>query len=108
MASGTQLSAKAVGRRIRELRLLRGWNQVDLEHHLGCEISQGALSHYETGRHLPSLKVLDQLARAFDVHPAVLLLDPARVPRDAAAAAVLCAKQQQVRQVLEVLGEESR
>lgn len=80
--------ARVIGLRIRQLRQARAWTQHDLAAHLDGLAKQSALSHYETGRSLPSMRTLISIAAAFEVHPASLLLDP-REPADEAAMAAL-------------------
>lgn len=78
-----------IGRRLRQLREDRGWAQVDLQAHLDDHVSQAALSMYETGKALPSISTLAQLADAFEVPVASLVLDPAASEREGVALAVL-------------------
>lgn len=56
--------------RLRELRLQKGFMQVDLE---DAGIGLGTLQHIEQGRHQPRLETLWRLARAFGIEPRELL-----------------------------------
>ena len=67
---------RLVGRRLRELRHAAGWGQSDLEARLEGHIGRSEISYLENGRRRPTLATLASIARAFDVEPAVLLLDP--------------------------------
>lgn len=78
--------AKKLGLRISELRRQRGMTSEKLAYENG--ISKGYLSDLENGKKLPSLKMLEQLARAlnFDLHdffppPQVKSLKSADDPR---------------------------
>ena len=51
--------------RIRELRLNRGLTQIQLASM--CNITQGTLSSYESGRHDPDIPMLSQMADIFGV-----------------------------------------
>ncbi|MBE7025312.1 MAG: helix-turn-helix transcriptional regulator [Ruminococcaceae bacterium] len=51
--------------RIAELRKAKQWNQVALA--LKLNVSQYLISAYETGRHQPSIEVLKQMAKLFNV-----------------------------------------
>ena len=94
MAKVQRLDAKGraiaalVGRRIRQLRTERQWNQVDLEAHLSG-IKRATISDFETARSLPSLLTLFDLASAFGVEPGALLMEPDRQPRHRVAVATL-------------------
>ena len=52
-----------LGRRVRELREQRGWNQTQLAHEAG--MTQSAVAR--AGGTIPTLPVLERLARALDV-----------------------------------------
>lgn len=69
-------STAQVGRRIRELRQSRGWNQAELAKELGR--TQTALSYWEAGKRAPGLDDILDLARVFDVDTSELLPRPAR------------------------------
>jgi len=55
----------ALGPRIRELRLRRGWSQEVLAKKVG--VRQKQISSYERGVNVPSGEILISLAKAFDV-----------------------------------------
>ena len=78
----TERLARLIGKRIQELRHANGWGQVDLEAHLEGAVTRSTISYLETGRRLPSLRTLQQLADAFGVHPATFLVAPERDLRD--------------------------
>lgn len=52
-------SAKGLGKRIRAWRDQRGWTQEELAEMTGIQVS--AISHFETGRRLPSFENLYRL-----------------------------------------------
>jgi transcriptional regulator with XRE-family HTH domain len=89
MRTGKTDIGRLLGKRIRELRTEKGWQQVELEARLDEGVTRAALSSYETGRRIPSVRVLGQLAKAFGVSPVALLLDPNASNRDRAAIEVL-------------------
>ena len=60
----TQTAAKALGKRIKALRLARKQTQADLAEALGCEPM--TVSRYERGSYAPSIDALDQIAQALD------------------------------------------
>jgi len=62
---------KRFGRKVRSLRLARGWRQIDLAEH--ADLSPTHISGLETGKREPGLRAIERLARALDVHPADLL-----------------------------------
>lgn len=59
------------GRRIRALRLKRGWRQIDLAAH--AEIHKTHISDIEVGRSEVCLRTIERLAEALEVTPADLL-----------------------------------
>lgn len=70
--------AYELGGRIRDLREQRGWNQTQLARHAG--MTQSAVARFEAGGTIPTLPVLERLARALDVD-----LDVKLTPRPTAA-----------------------
>ncbi len=60
-----------LGRRIKMLRVERGWSLKDLTKHSGISVSQ--LSSIERGAHMPSMESLLGLARALETKPSELL-----------------------------------
>jgi len=82
--------ARLVGRRVRALRLDRGWKQVDLEAHLYNWVKQATISTFESGQRFPSCTSLEAFAEAFGVDVAVLFLDPSDLRHRVAAAALQC------------------
>lgn len=54
-----------LGKRIRQLRRVRGWRQIDLAEHSG--IKEVHISHLERGTREVCLRYLVALARAFKV-----------------------------------------
>jgi ribosome-binding protein aMBF1 (putative translation factor) len=67
-----------LGRAVRELREERGWSQTQLAH--AAAMTQSAVARFEAGGTVPTLPVLERLARALDVELVVRLM-----PRSAAA-----------------------
>ena len=63
-----------VGANVREVRQALGWSQVTLGQKAG--LRQGYISAIERGARCPSLERLMDLARAFGVAPARLLVVP--------------------------------
>lgn len=53
-----------LGRRVRELREQRGWSQTQLARQAG--MTQSAVARFEAGGTIPTLPVLERLARALD------------------------------------------
>ena len=54
-----------LGRAVRELRERNGWSQTQLAQAAG--MTQSAVARFEAGGTVPTLTVLDRLARALDV-----------------------------------------
>lgn len=78
-----------VGRRLRSVRLQRGWSMDAVAEQSGL-VSHGALGSYERGKREPKVSVLVHLAEVYGVPPAVLLpgaplVDPVRVEAVVAA-----------------------
>ena len=67
--------ARLIGRRIATLRAELGLTQEKLAWDAGLE-SKGYLSRIESGQRVPSLELLDRLARRLGVEPRDLLLFP--------------------------------
>jgi ribosome-binding protein aMBF1 (putative translation factor) len=67
-----------LGRAVRELREQRGWSQRQLAD--AAAMTQSAVARFEAGGTVPTLPVLERLARALDVR-----LDVRFTPRTAAA-----------------------
>ena len=60
-----------LGERIRELRLKRGWRQIDLAEQTG--VHENYVSDLELGRKEICLRTLQNVARAFEMKTAELL-----------------------------------
>jgi ribosome-binding protein aMBF1 (putative translation factor) len=58
-----------LGRAVRELRERRGWSQAELAE--AASMTQSAVARFEAGGTVPTLPVLERLARALDVRLAV-------------------------------------
>jgi ribosome-binding protein aMBF1 (putative translation factor) len=58
-----------LGRAVRELREQRGWSQAQLARAAG--MTQSAVARFEAGGTVPTLPVLERLARALDVELSV-------------------------------------
>jgi ribosome-binding protein aMBF1 (putative translation factor) len=58
-----------LGRAVRELRERRGWSQTELAE--AAAMTQSAIARFEAGGTVPTLPVLERLARALDVELAV-------------------------------------
>lgn len=60
-----------IGERIRFVRKQRKMTQMELAH--ACHIKERVMiSHYETGRSIPSMGRIEEMAKALDVSPAWL------------------------------------
>ncbi len=71
MAKRADSVAKAVGRRIRELRKQKGWSQEHLADE--ADVHRTYMWGIEAGRRNPSLKHLTRIADALDVPIAALV-----------------------------------
>jgi transcriptional regulator with XRE-family HTH domain len=60
-----------LGRKIRELRLKRGWRQIDLAAH--AELSKTHVCEVETGKREVGIKTLERLAEALELPVSDLL-----------------------------------
>lgn len=58
-----------LGRRVRELREQQSWSQSELARQAG--MTQSAVARFESGGTVPTLPVLERLARALEVELAV-------------------------------------
>lgn len=61
----------SLGERIRELRLKRSWRQIDLAEETGMH--ENYVSDLELGRKEVCLRLLQTIAKAFDMEPHELL-----------------------------------
>ena len=59
------INNKAIGRQIKELRLQRGWKQVDLADKMG--LSRPAISNIESGKRSLTLATLKQVCEVFEI-----------------------------------------
>lgn len=59
-----------IGENIRAIRKQKNLRQTELSRR--CRLSQGQLSEYETGKSIPSIKILSTIADALEVSVAVL------------------------------------
>jgi transcriptional regulator with XRE-family HTH domain len=66
------MSHETIGARIRAFRLRRGWSRHVLAGRIG--VKHVTIWRYEHGDVVPSLRRIEQLARAFHITPATLLL----------------------------------
>lgn len=65
-----------IEKKIKQLRLSRGWTLEELAAKMGGSISKQAISKYECGLSFPSPKNLLKLAQVFDVKTVYLLSEP--------------------------------
>jgi Zn-dependent peptidase ImmA (M78 family)/DNA-binding XRE family transcriptional regulator len=65
-----------LAKRLKQLRLARGWSLDDLSGSLGGLVTKQALSKYEKGLSVPSLKVVAKIAEAFGIKTAQLFAEP--------------------------------
>jgi ribosome-binding protein aMBF1 (putative translation factor) len=63
--------AYELGKTVRAMREGRGWSQNDLAREAG--MTQSAVARFEAGGTIPTLPVLERLARALDAHVEVRL-----------------------------------
>ncbi len=66
-----------LGRRVRELREQRGWSQIELAR--AASMTQPAVARFEAGGTVPTLPVLERLARALGAELVVQLAAPRSV-----------------------------
>jgi ribosome-binding protein aMBF1 (putative translation factor) len=66
--------AYQLGRSVRELREQKGWSQSQLADAAG--MTQSAVARFEAGGTVPTLAVLERLARAFDLELDVRFVPP--------------------------------
>lgn len=71
--SQTTSARQLLAANVRRLRIEREWSQEQLGER--ASLSQGYVSEVESARRKPTIDVLDQLARAFDLPVHRLLLD---------------------------------
>lgn len=62
---------KEVGKRIKELRTAKGWNQQKLADE--ADLTQSAIAQFEKGERLPSTTALQSMAKAFGISMESLL-----------------------------------
>ena len=60
-----ETGADSFGKRLRQLRLGRGWTQAELSRRV--QIERAVIGNYERGFHYPAIPVLVRLAQAFEV-----------------------------------------
>ncbi len=77
--SGTAKLARRLGARVRELRVEAGMTQESLAWE--CDLSKPYLSQVEAGKRLPSIAVLDAIARRLGLRVADLVAIDATDPR---------------------------
>ncbi len=75
------LDPKAIGRRLELLRESRSLSQRELSKKAG--IAQSAISDFEKGKRLPTVKALNKLLTFFEVDPADLMLGVEESPEAA-------------------------
>jgi transcriptional regulator with XRE-family HTH domain len=71
MSSDNHALLVKVGKRVRALRLKKGWTQTDMAVHL--DINRGHISDIERGKREVGLITLQVIARGFDVPMSQLL-----------------------------------
>jgi len=67
MPENCQAMSVAMGKRIRELRKIRGWTQLDLARRLGSH--REIVARVERGQHVSSMDTILRYAQAFGVTP---------------------------------------
>lgn len=63
--------ARELGRSVRRLRIERGWTQTELA--VAAGMSQPAVARFERARSVPTLRVLERIAKALDAELVVQL-----------------------------------
>lgn len=63
---------KEVGKRIKELRIAKNWNQQKLADE--ADLTQSAIAQFEKGERLPSTTALRSMAEAFEISMESLLI----------------------------------
>jgi transcriptional regulator with XRE-family HTH domain len=97
-----------VAKQLRTLRHARNLTQLALIERSEDALSQTALSQYETGQAMPSIGMLEVLAKALDVEAAALLLDPSASERQRLAAFVLTCSDEDLQHTRSAIHEFSR
>lgn len=67
---------REIGKRIKQLRLGKGYSLEELSEALGRIVTKQALSKYELGKDCPSPKIIQKLSTVFDVRPSYLMSKP--------------------------------
>jgi Zn-dependent peptidase ImmA (M78 family)/DNA-binding XRE family transcriptional regulator len=67
---------REIGKRIKQLRLGKGYSLEELSEAIGRIVTKQALSKYELGKDNPSPKVIQKLSTIFNVRPSYLLSKP--------------------------------
>lgn len=71
------MNEKALGRKIKTMRLIRGWTQKELAERAGLSI--GAISEIERGQYqFHRRSTIEKLVRAFNIKTADLILEKAK------------------------------
>jgi transcriptional regulator with XRE-family HTH domain len=66
-------NAKLLGKRIREIRLAKGWSQEILAFH--CNLDRSYVGSLERGERNPNFKTLCRVAKALGINVTTLLVD---------------------------------
>jgi transcriptional regulator with XRE-family HTH domain len=72
-----QREAEVFGAAVRRLREAQGWTQEQLAER--AEMNASYLGFIERGDNVPTLMIIVNLAKAFDVEPGILLRDVMRL-----------------------------
>ena len=67
-----------IGKRLRELRVAKGFSQGDIEHRTG--LLRCYLSRVENGHTVPSLETLERMAKALEIETYQLILESDKEP----------------------------
>lgn len=94
-----------VAKQLRTLRHARNLTQLAVIERCEDELSQTALSQYETGQAMPSVGMVEVLSTALDVEPAALFLDPSASTRQRLAAHILTCPDEEVRRIKRAIGK---
>ena len=94
-------------KRIAELRKAKHWNQIALA--LKLNVSQYLISAYETGRHQPSIDILKQMSKLFNVSVDYIIENTdIKTPVVSVDGSTLSAEVQELLSVFHILSAENK
>ena len=96
------MNAVETGKRIQELRKMRGWTQKDLADRL--HVTDKSVSKWELGKNFPDMAMLEPLARALDT-TVVKLLGIENAPEEEKLEAVTAVAVEETQRIRKETGE---